>query len=92
MRFDLFWQAYPRKEAKKDALRAWGKLDPDDKLLGTILAALKVQAKSEQWTRQGVRYIPYPATWLNGERWADEVKAAVSDNGPAEDEEGFDGI
>lgn len=58
---------------KQRARKAWAKLKPDEALVETILRALKAQASCEQWTRDGGAYIPYPATWLNGRRWEDEL-------------------
>ncbi len=74
--FDKFWEAYPRKTAKQQALKVWQSLKPDNGLLEVILAALDKQKRSEQWTRDNGRFIPYPATWISGRRWEDvmEVK------------------
>lgn len=69
--FERFWKAYPRKVAKADALKAFEKNVPGP-LLETVLNALEKQKRSEDWTRDSGRYIPYPATWLNGKRWEDE--------------------
>lgn len=71
--FDAFWAAYPRHVDKQKARRAWAKLTPDEALVETILRAVKAQSACEQWTRDGGAYIPYPATWLNGRRWEDEL-------------------
>lgn len=76
--FDEFWGAYPRKVAKAQALKAWEKLAPDAELRGRILRALKAQAGSEQWRREGGAYIPYPASWLNGRRWEDEAQTLAA--------------
>lgn len=70
--FDLFWSAYPRRDAKKDAQRAWIKLAPGHELRMTIAQAIHRQQSSEAWTKDGGRFIPLPATWLNGRRWEDE--------------------
>ena len=70
--FDLFWSAYPLKKSKKDARKAFAKVKAP---LDTLLAALERQKKTPDWTKDGGRYIPYASTWLNGERWEDEVKA-----------------
>lgn len=91
-RFRLFWEAYPRKAAKQDARKAWSKINPDEVLLGVMIRSLTVQAKSEQWIREGGRFIPLPATWLNGCRWEDEVKSPIIASSAPVDEEGFDGI
>lgn len=72
--FDKFWAVYPRKEGKQDAKRAFLKIKPDDSLLETMLTAIQRQKQSDQWSEP--RYIPHPATWLNGRRWEDEVQKA----------------
>ena len=68
--FRTFWDAYPRKEGKKKALEKWKRLNPDPELFGRIMQGLYRALRSEQW-RRGV--IPHPTTWLNGERWEDEL-------------------
>lgn len=68
--FKTFWDAYPRKEGKKKALEKWKRLNPDPELFGRIMAGLDRALRSEQW-RRGV--IPHPTTWLNGERWEDDL-------------------
>ena len=75
--FEAFWAAYPRKVAKDHAAKAYARLKPDEPLQRRILAALAAQVASEQWTRDGGRFVPHAATWLNGRRWEDE--AAVPD-------------
>ncbi len=69
--FDAFWQAFPRKVGKRDALKAWNSLQKQKTLpeLSTLLEAIERQGRSKQW--QEVKFIPHPSTWLNGERWAD---------------------
>ena len=68
--FDAFWAAYPRKVGKGDARKAFGKVRVE---LGTLLSAIEAQKASQQWKRDGGRYIPNPATWLNQCRWEDEL-------------------
>ena len=74
--FDQFWTAYPRKEDKENARKAFAKLEPDGDLLTEILSAIEKQRQSAQWQENGGKFIPYPASWLNGKRWQDEVKPA----------------
>lgn len=71
--FQAFWAAYPAKKAKQNAIRAWKKIGVTAELFGTIMQALEQAKRSPQWTRDGGRYIPHPATWLNGRRWEDEL-------------------
>ncbi len=77
--FDLFWEKYPRKTAKQQALSAWRKLKPDEKLVERIIAAIDKHKRSTQWTQDNGQFVPYPATWLNGRRWEDEI-TEVKDN------------
>lgn len=67
--FADFWKAYPKKKDKGHAEKAYAKVSEEDR--GKILQALEWQKKSDQWTRDGGKYIPYPATWLNGKGWDD---------------------
>lgn len=78
--FDKFWSAYPKKTAKQSALKAFLKLNPDEELLNKMLSSLEQQKKSVQWTKDNGQYIPYPATWLNGKRWEDELQQPVTKN------------
>jgi hypothetical protein len=71
--FSEFWLAYPKKVAKQDAEDAWAKLAPDAELQATILRAVEVNRRSRQW-QEGARFIPNPATFLNGRRFDDELE------------------
>lgn len=73
--FARFWAAYPKKRSKGQAEKAWAKLQPDEQLVETMLATIERAKKSEEWRKESGRYIPYPATWLNGKRWEDEYTA-----------------
>ena len=73
-RFEMFWEVYPKKVAKQAAVKAWQKLKPGDELTAIIVESVKQQTHSEQWSKDNGRFIPYPATWLNGERWKDEAE------------------
>ena len=70
--FDEFWNAYPKKKAKEAAKKAWAKLKPDKTLGKTIIQAVLESAKTQDWKKENGKYIPYPATYLNGKRWEDE--------------------
>ena len=75
--FVLFWDLYPRKNGKKDATKAWASLKPSPELAAEIIAGVKRWSTSIQWTEDGGTFIPYPATFLRGERWKDEVGKPV---------------
>lgn len=72
--FTAFWEAYPRKVNKQGAFIAWRKAKLP--MIANIIAALNAQAESEQWQKEGGKFIPNPSTWLQGERWNDELKPA----------------
>lgn len=65
LKFEEFWGSYPRKVGKQDALKAFikGKCHLE---MESIIDGLQYIDASEP------KYIPYPATWLNGRRWEDE--------------------
>lgn len=75
--FERFWDAYPKKQGKKAAESAFAKAIKKI-TLDCMLAALEKHKVSDQWTRDVGKYIPYAATWLNGERWNDELQPAAS--------------
>lgn len=68
--FEAFWAAYPNKVGKAAALKSY-KTAARKTDLATMLAAIEAQRRGEKWTRDGGRFIPNPATWLNQERWED---------------------
>jgi len=75
--FDRFWERYPNKVAKQDALKAWKKIRMNGELFKEIMSGLDRWLASDEWYRDNGRFIPHPATWLNGQRWNDEVKRHV---------------
>lgn len=76
--FEKFWTAYPRKDSKVQAKKAFDKIAPNEQLFAEILAGVGRAATSEQWRKDEGRFIPYASTWLNGERWGD---GGASNNG-----------
>ena len=73
--FDQFWVCYPKKKNKADAVKAFKKAIKKAPL-EQMLTALDVQMQTTEWKKEDGRYIPYPSTWLNGERWNDDVTPA----------------
>ena len=87
--FNLFWEIYPRKVARKRALESWNKIDFSSILAEDIIKSVKDQSLSEQWQKEGGQFVPHPATWLNQERWTDQPAAPAYDpydNLPTADE------
>jgi hypothetical protein len=69
--FDTFWALYPKKVAKADARKAWAQTKDIRPELTNLLTAITSACKTESWMKSGGAFIPYPATWLRGERWDD---------------------
>ena len=69
-RFEEWWKSYPTgyKKGKKTALVAWNKVKPH---ADTLIADVKNRAKNDQQWVGG--FIPNPTTYLNQERWNDEI-------------------
>lgn len=65
--FLTFWAKYPRKVAKLAAIKAWNRLNPNMEVQMKISYYIEVH----DWP-DDVKFIPYPATFLNGRRWEDE--------------------
>jgi hypothetical protein len=78
--FAEFWLAYPRKDAKDDALKAFQKIAPDAELLALMVTAIKAQGLAERCAKGERKFVPMPATWLNGKRWQDEPSTAAADD------------
>ena len=93
--FNRFWSVYPKKVGKKDAWRAFLKAMNEKgggqgsarPTADAMIEAVERQKRSEQWTKEGGRYIPHPATWLNQGRWEDELPAARGDGYQKHDQE-----
>lgn len=77
--FAHFWQAYPRKKSKGDAMKAWDKLHPDQSLQDRIFDAIERAKISKDWRKENGQFIPYPASWLNKKRWEDELPAVETE-------------
>ena len=72
--FLKFWQAYPKKKSKDTARKAFEKRQPNEQLFAAIMDGLRRAKTSVDWLKEGGKYIPYPATWLNARGWEDEYE------------------
>ncbi len=72
--FEDFWNLYPRKVGKLDAMKAWSQMarrfDPASIVSGAARFASVCADKDRQ-------FIPYPATWLRAGRWMDEDESSL---------------
>ena len=69
-RFSEWWEHYPRKKAKDAAEKSW-KRNGCDAIADKIIADTLRRSEME-WT--DIQFTPYPATYLNGKRWNDQIE------------------
>jgi hypothetical protein len=68
--FDDFWLLYPKRIAKMEAEKAWLKLDNAQ----TVAALCSLVNWRSVWMAEGrLQFVPNASTWLNQQRWTDEV-------------------
>lgn len=82
--FDEFWNSYPKKTAKAEAMKSWIKAKPE---IANVLQTLQWQKRSESWTKDNGQYVPHASTYLNQRRFEDQqpkqVVQSVTHNAPA---------
>ncbi len=71
MTFQDFYLLYPRKMGRKEAERSWNRLTPAQQ--AECLEAMPNYIKYWKIKQTQKDFIPYPATFLNQERWTDEI-------------------
>jgi hypothetical protein len=73
--FEIFYAAYPKRRNRADAVKAFAKVkEPVERLV----AAIKVQRASDDWQKEGGRFVPYPASWLNSEGWLNSAQVGAT--------------
>jgi hypothetical protein len=75
--FGQWWPEYWRHEAKKAARMAFGRQVKTEEVFRKVMVATRAQS-AEMMSREPSKR-PHGATWLNGERWNDEIE--VPQNG-----------
>lgn len=79
-RFDEFYEAYPKRVGRKRALEAWTKHGLDD-LADTLIDDVKRRIAHDGRWLDG--FTPDPVTYLEEERWTDELQPRRAANDPA---------
>lgn len=67
--FERFWNAYPKKIGRREALEAFCELKPDARKVGLLVGAVERMKCSEAWCKENGRYIPKAEKWLREEQW-----------------------
>ena len=70
--FEEFWELYPRRVKRKRANQRWHTMKVNEEMHKEIMGGLKKYLATE-WKDEKMGYIPHPSTWLNQERWKDEI-------------------
>ena len=87
-KFAVFWEQYPRKVAKADALKAFSKIVKAqhnvDEFMTTLLASLAWWKTQDAWKKDKGKFIPHPTTWLNRGSWEDAVENAGANGASAQ--------
>lgn len=78
--FAAFWKIYPKKTGKGQAEKAYNKAIKKTSHDVIMSAVVKILPK---WQSMDIQYVPHASTWLNGERWEDEVIAKPKSKGPS---------
>jgi len=78
--FELFWKAYPKKVGKGAAKTAYKKAKGKPRI-EELVKIVESQCASDQWQKDKGQFIPNPATWLNQERWEDDITSKPTDRG-----------
>jgi len=73
--FENFWKTYPRREKKKNAHDIW-KRKRLDRIAEKIIADVERRKVEHGAWLDG--FVPHPTTYLNGERWHDEINSQRS--------------
>ena len=69
--FEKFWEAYPRKVGKRDALKAFQKVAKEKRT--TFEKLMEGLERYKKFKPTKLDYC-HPATWLNGDRWDDHLE------------------
>lgn len=72
--FENFWDKYPRRVGKTKARSVYNRKASSPLKEKKIMEGLEKYLKKWRVEQTLMEYIPHPTTWLNQERWNDEVE------------------
>lgn len=75
--FSDFWQAYPRKESRATALKAFEKLTSVEQAAAPAAVRDWFARRADWIGADGTDYRPHPTTWLNQKRWTDLTEITI---------------
>lgn len=77
--FARFWAAYPKKQNKADAKKAWAQTAMIRPQIEVVLKAVIAQKSCADWRKEEGRYIPLPSSWLRAEGWENSADVDLGD-------------
>lgn len=78
--FADFWLLFPKRIARMEAHKAWSKLKPAQH----VEALVGLVEWRKVWLSEGrLQFVPNASTWLNQERWTDELPQTWGTSGHA---------
>lgn len=73
---ELFWEQYPRRIGKKDAMKALEVVRKSGEVpFEVLLSAVAVYARSV--VGKDMKFVAYPASWIRAGRWDDDPAALL---------------
>lgn len=72
--FDKFWELYPNKKAKGQAIKKFSTAVKDKETYDLIIEDLNNRHRCKDWQKEKGKYIPHPSTYLNAMGWLDEYE------------------
>lgn len=72
--FDKFWELYPNKKAKGQAIKKFSTAVKDKETYDLIIEDLNNRHRCKDWQKEKGKFIPYPSTYLNAMGWLDEYE------------------
>ena len=76
---------YPRRVGKSEARKAWGKKVLNEDVVKAIAVNIEQRVLQGEWS--DVKFIPYPSTYLNQERWKDDLQVNAQNRMPQKPKE-----
>lgn len=79
--FNQFWKAYPKKINKKGCYNSFKKIKGLRDEMPLIMQAIEALKLTPAWQKNNGQFIPYPTTFINQERWKDDIeKPSINDS------------
>lgn len=76
--FDAFWRMYPVKKDRRAALGTWKRMTCAERAEAIEALPAHVAFWALRGGKEFIPSPPHPTTWLNRERWADEMAPIVN--------------